>query len=421
MTFTKHVPFDVIECILSHARQMVDRQTFFAWATVSRAWRELCLPHLFSSLRIRTARLESFATFLTASPHIGRHVKNLVVYGPPTIASRMPWQLFVSLRVSPDSHLVRALSHLPALRTLRCQDIWFLRPEDSLPFITDQPIFPTPFKLHRLVLHRCWVPTQHRSSFASVLTAFDTDIIEVMEASFQRGLMRPMPQSDFLPRASPPLITCRSLLLRPLQDSEGHSLTVDAFRRTLLPGGLRTLTVDCWTWPHVQLVGGLLRECCSNLEELNLDVFNIMLAMREDVEHVTEWVALKLTSCPQLRSLSFVIPFGNYRAIDTGRFSCTALAELLSHAPPTLQTVDLRLVRLGEAQPSDLGTSVTLPRVQQSLSRRGAPMPNVNMFVPKWEDLAGYCSVFEEHLPDVHAGGLLQLSAMPDESEDESW
>ena len=119
-----------------------------------------------------------------------------------------------------------------------------------------------------------------------------------------------------------------------------------------------------------------------------------------------------MTSCPQLRSLSFVIPFGNYRAIDTGRFSCTALAELLSHAPPTLRTVDLRLVRLGEAQPSDLGTSVTLQRVQQSLSRRGAPMPNVNVLVPKWEDLGGYLSVLEVHLPDVHAAGLLHLSTM---------
>ena len=298
MTFTEHVPFDVIECILSHARQMVDRQTFFAWATVSRAWRELCLPHLFSSLRIRTARLESFATFLTASPHIGRHVKNLVVYGPSTIASRMPWQLFVSLRVSPDSHLVRALSHLPALRTLRCQDIWILRPEDSPPSMTDQSIFSPPFKLHRFVLHRCWVPTPHRSSFASALTAFDTDIMEIMEASFPRE-MRPMPQPGFLPRASPPFITCRNLLLRPLQDSEGHSLTVDAFRRTLLPGGLRTLTVDCWTWHHVQLVGGLLRECCSNLEQLNLDVFNIMLTMREDGTSVlhAEIQILAVTYC----------------------------------------------------------------------------------------------------------------------------
>lgn len=122
------------------------------------------------------------------------------------------------------------------------------------------------------------------------------------------------------------------------------------------------------------------------------------------------WNVVDLSACPRLLSLSFVIPFGIYHAASTGHFACTALAALLSRAPPVLSTVSMQLVRVGEAQPSDLAAD--LWAVERVLTtRRFTQLQAVNMFIPEWEDMEAFRSAVESVLPTLMEEGLLKLQS----------
>ena len=69
---------ELVDVIFRYASQ--DKATISACALVSRDWRELALPHLFSDLKFRTRNarpLKHFQDFIDAHPHIARYVRKL--------------------------------------------------------------------------------------------------------------------------------------------------------------------------------------------------------------------------------------------------------------------------------------------------------------------------------------------------------
>lgn len=270
LSFNKF-PVEIIDHIISHLRTRP--QTLSACASASRAWRTLCLTHLFSSIHVRGRRVDAFADFMAASPSIAKHVRSLSIGGqPPSGSAPSPYAPIPSLVASHENAIVRILSCLTSLKVLLCSSIWFLHPEDRPPFITQS--LCGRFKLRRLTLERCWAGSRQQvSSFATILAMFDADRLEVLEARFP-------PRSGLEPLhvPTPRTLTCRNLRLQPLQDPAGYSLTLEAFRHTLSAECLRTLSVDCWNWEHVRGIGALLRDCCSHLEHLRMDAFPMALA-----------------------------------------------------------------------------------------------------------------------------------------------
>ncbi|KAI0760144.1 hypothetical protein C8Q74DRAFT_1372088 [Fomes fomentarius] len=241
---------------------------------------------------------------------------------------------------------------------------------------------------------------------------FDADRLDVLEVRFP-------PQSGLEPLhvPTPRTLTCQSLRLQPLQDPAGYSLTLEAFRQTLSPESLQKLSVGCWDWEHVRGIGALLRDCCSHLEHLRMDAFPMALADETHGRGNDGWNVVDLSACPRLLSLDFVIPFGTYHAASTGHFACTALAALLSRASPVLSTVSMQLVRVGEAQPSDLAADLwAVSRVLTT--RRFTQLQAVNMFIPEWEDMEAFRSAVESVLPTLMEEGLLKLQSRHDYPEE---
>lgn len=119
----------------------------------------------------------------------------------------------------------------------------------------------------------------------------------------------------------------------------------------------------------------------------------------------------RVDTCPQLQSLSFDLPFGNFFETFPGQWSSAALSSILSQAPPTLQSIEIKLMRMGEAHPSDLADE--LPAIQRVLEARAFPrLREFVVHVAQWEHVEEYRPVLEQAFPQLCADGVIRLSIL---------
>ncbi|KAJ8482621.1 hypothetical protein ONZ51_g5242 [Trametes cubensis] len=118
----KLLPVELTDLIFRNA---IEDQTSISTCTlVSRSWRQVALPHLFSSLSItRQARFDALDGFLTSHPHIARCVRKLEVrhlpgdVGAPTSGSHTSAITY--------GCIASITTKLPELQELHLQGIWF--------------------------------------------------------------------------------------------------------------------------------------------------------------------------------------------------------------------------------------------------------------------------------------------------------
>ena len=132
------LPPELTDLVFRHASE--DRDTALACTLVSRSWRDLALPHLFSALTVaRQAAFENLLTFLNTAPHITRCVRALELGQISDEDEDCNSQDAPPPAVRLDS-LVALVAKLPALRVLLLRGIFFVDPPSTNPPIRANPV-----------------------------------------------------------------------------------------------------------------------------------------------------------------------------------------------------------------------------------------------------------------------------------------
>ena len=261
------------------------RATLFACSTVSHLWRDVALPYLFSSLKVR--RHESFAdviAFLSTRPYIAACIKRLWLHrsGPPGSPSKP----------EVDHDTVHALlARLPALVNLTFHTVKFVDhciqgdPVPSAPQASphssatglvphaaqsDQKKGNGAYRLQLIYLYACTAPEGPTPLFR---------ILSLCEMDTLRATLNQLPgtdaaQVDLAALHRPLRVRWLRVAVqkRPTRVAKRPPPLLEALHRALEPGCVRELDVTLHTWDDVRTVRALLRNAGHNLASLRLNV-----------------------------------------------------------------------------------------------------------------------------------------------------
>ncbi|KAI0653178.1 hypothetical protein C8Q70DRAFT_650689 [Cubamyces menziesii] len=153
----RDLPLEIVDLVFRHAADFQDaKRTIMACACVSRLWRELSIPHLFSSLKVvNLSDFDDFSAFLATHPDLARHIRILTLARPRRYRGmKLPIAEPVMGPNISHSGLADIVAKVPKLRELRLDNI----------FIVNSPIDPTSpttllpppnFRLRKLSMHSC--------------------------------------------------------------------------------------------------------------------------------------------------------------------------------------------------------------------------------------------------------------------------
>ena len=150
-----NLPPEVLHVIFQHAAH-ADKPTILACSLVSWNWREMSLPHLFSSLTVkRSLDYDDFSNFLTEHPNLARYIRRLVLgFLPKRYFDGLP---HATIRPTLTSvNLSQITAKLPRLHTLVLQSVWLAEAQGdiaSLPSVI-------PRMLEGLMIHGCSAPRE---------------------------------------------------------------------------------------------------------------------------------------------------------------------------------------------------------------------------------------------------------------------
>ncbi|PIL23164.1 hypothetical protein GSI_14473 [Ganoderma sinense ZZ0214-1] len=256
------------------------RTTFVACSVVSRLWRDIALPYLFSTLKAR--RRESFANvipFLETHPHIAACVKRLWLQRTGVSAPKP----------EVDYETVSALlARLPALVNLSFHTVKFvglrslpLGPQfaselsaTTIPSTNAHTVQGSnhdgPYRLDLVILYSCTVPDP--TPLFRILSLCEMDTL--------RATLNELPGTNIAqvdPAALHRPLRVRWLRVavqkRPARIAQRPPPLLEALRVALEPGSVRAFDVTCHNWDEVASAGALLRDVGRNLTTLRLSVF----------------------------------------------------------------------------------------------------------------------------------------------------
>ncbi|KAJ8472487.1 hypothetical protein ONZ51_g8472 [Trametes cubensis] len=150
-----NLPPEVLHVIFQHAAHD-DKPTILACSLVSWNWREMSLPHLFSSLTVkRSLDYDDFSNFLAEHPNLTRHIRRLVLgFLPKCYSDGLPHATIRPTLTSVD--LFQITAKLPRLHTLVLQGVWLAEAPGDIPSLPSV----TPRMLEEVVIHGCSAPRE---------------------------------------------------------------------------------------------------------------------------------------------------------------------------------------------------------------------------------------------------------------------
>ncbi|KAI0335795.1 hypothetical protein GY45DRAFT_1316521 [Cubamyces sp. BRFM 1775] len=152
------LPHELIKFVFAYTSY--HKATIAACTLVSRSWRTLSIPHLFSSLTVvRRGSFADFDDFLDKHPHIASCIRQLDL------------KHAVSPRVAvTHATLARLLAKLPGLQVLRLRRLWLLDPGFDSPTnsTTSRP------SLKALTLNECFSSRNSLLSLGALHSILDT-------------------------------------------------------------------------------------------------------------------------------------------------------------------------------------------------------------------------------------------------------
>ncbi|KAI1783307.1 hypothetical protein LXA43DRAFT_1067786 [Ganoderma leucocontextum] len=423
MAILQNLPPELLHTIFASMEYERPHASLIACSTVSRLWRDIALPYLFSTLKAR--RRESFADvifFLSAHAHIAACVKRLWLQrGSSSFA-----------RPEVDHDTVHALlAHLPALVNLSFHTVRFVSsrpqgdigPSGSPPASessairtvppTDAGVTPKgsahcngPYRLHLVILYSCTVPHDPTALFR-ILSLCDMDTL--------RATLNELPgtdsaQVDLAALHRPLRVRWLRVAVQkrpaPARTAQHPPPLLEALRRALEPGCVRALDVGCHDWDEVESAGALLRDVGRNLTTLRLSVF---WGTGKDI--VPErWRSLNLSLCTKLETFEFSFP--PFDSILPDRFG-TACANIVRLLPVGMRTIVLQLPELMHEAKSDYPRTLGLREIEEAVmeDRRGR-FPELTRvvlhFVDYGEDkFEAWATISSRVMPRLGREGLL--------------
>ncbi|KAH9893515.1 hypothetical protein C8Q73DRAFT_536322 [Cubamyces lactineus] len=378
------LPLELVDLVFRHAGNLRDaKQTIIACACVSRLWRKLALPHLFSSLKVvNRADFYDFSTFLTTHPDLARHIRFLTLARLRRRGMMPMAELVIGPNIS-HSGLANIVARLPKLEELCLDEVFILDSEiDS----ASPPALLTPphFRLKKLSISSCHgrvgrMQILSLRTLFNALTILPADVVDLSWLTIACDAGDVTFDGVRLPaatRRSNERLHVRDLILDKISSRSGWPPTqttrvYDVFRQYLAPRCLRSFqaqrrkdllstrldpTFEKHNRDALRVLGDLLEyaggEALLHLS-LPFSVGGIVEHPEDDPEH---WRVLRLHKLQNLGSFSLLIDKPPDRPLPAGTPRIplsTGCIAILTHVPTTLRSFTLVLwaqIHPGEIQ-----------------------------------------------------------------------
>ncbi|KAI1783305.1 hypothetical protein LXA43DRAFT_1047332 [Ganoderma leucocontextum] len=419
MAILKDLPPELFHEIFAAMQDDSERPlaTLIACSVVSRLWRDIALPQLFSTFRTR--RTESFTDvvrFLSTHAHIAACVKRLYLQRTGLVFPNP--ELKLHLKPEIDHHTVHALlEHLPALHTLCFLGVKFVDahvvPSGSQFASSASPPVATtntdalpddlirPHHLQWVTLQCCTVPRDPTPLFR-ILSLGDIGTFQVIHTEF--------PDEPLEPAALHRTLRMRKLELG-LQSRWKLDRLLEAFQRRLEPGCVRELNVVCDNWTSIASAGALLRDVGRNLTVLKLRLSH---PGADAVNDMKRWAALKLSSCTALETFHF-LP-STFMMDGAGMSPGTAFTNIAGSLAPSVRTIVLGLdmfVDEARLKPAEsLGLEKLDKAVMEGGQGRFPELARVTLQFAscKKDELEAWATISRRAMPRLERAGLLHVT-----------
>ncbi|KAH9888794.1 hypothetical protein C8Q73DRAFT_166288 [Cubamyces lactineus] len=416
------LPPELVDFIFAYTSY--DKATISACALVSRSWRSLCIPHLFSSLTIvRQPDLASFERFLDAKEHVASYVRELELR-----------QLESPHAAVACSVLAALCAKLPGLQLLRLRRLWLLGP-------TFHPLSPN--STYSIVLHRKLkelVVDDCSSGIGGLLSSWTLyNILQTFPAdtlSLSHLTTADEDQQSLAPSDSTFGTAIQGTRVRVAALSLHHvSATIpplfDVLRHIFVPQRLRTfrarwIDADGGNLDSLRSLGEFLREVGgAQLRHLEfpITIGPIVVALEDKPDH---WRALQLHTCCNLESITIRLHVPPLRSLAIARRRpdqpirqllplSSVLCAFIPHLSSSLRKYTLVLL---ESHPprSDLRSrkKMDLERLDSALSEHLPGLTKFQVVVCDSSLLEEYSTAILEVMPKCRQRGILEIFAYND-------
>ncbi|KAI0325888.1 hypothetical protein GY45DRAFT_174953 [Cubamyces sp. BRFM 1775] len=354
------LPLEILLLVLRHASD--EKLTILACSLVSRSWREMSLPHLFSSLTIkRSFDYDDFIDFLASNPNLARYVRELKLGHLPVQSSIFPDRT-IRPTLTPTS-LSRITTKLPRLQALVLRSVRLDAGDDS-----DAHPTIVPRRLKELTIDDCIVrrdlPVPLQVLF-SILTAYPANTISLLfltldyEVPFVPNTQHSGATAESIVKLEVESLVIKQAFSPTWPDSEAQ--LYDAFRQTLAPRCLRSLRAHASIHRPdsgaLRILGDFFNHAGRDaLRYLELP-FSIGQEVGPPESRPDHWRVLRLDKCPNLEfvKVTIILPAPvSLRALHPPQVPLTtACIALMATLPRTLRTFALALWYMDKARVND--------------------------------------------------------------------
>ncbi|TBU26958.1 hypothetical protein BD311DRAFT_725041 [Dichomitus squalens] len=342
------LPVELLCMIISHVKS--DTWTIRTCTLVCHCLRAVSLEHHFrNALSVRDIdAFDHLFSFLRANPKICEKTGSIRLSGATRKVGKHGYAPLTSID---DNTVLELTQLLPNLTALRLGCFVYIPPQLSAPRrnpdAEQDP--PAPFRLEQLSFGSTTTSSSKESSISGlfrILSMFDVDSLYGEPTGWD--INAPIP-SD-ISSLHRPLRTKKLRLWKScLDDSKFIAMLLEAFTKSLEPGYLQDLEVECSTISEVSAIGQLLARVGQGLTSLQVSGKSPPSAsMRDGWKDPMDshWESLNLASCPRLESININIYFrasGDEKQPTDHPALSLAGAGMLSQASGTLRKIAIWL------------------------------------------------------------------------------
>ncbi|KAI0631069.1 hypothetical protein C8Q77DRAFT_1074941 [Trametes polyzona] len=346
-TSLEDLPIELITLVVRSLRD--DGRALGACASLNKAWRKFCLPHLLERIVIKHSQpnrnvLLGFLMSIERWEHVRIHIKELALDAPSADAPLVVESLDLFARI---------LSSLPHLRTLTLRHVWFKKHDTHLAqrsvsqWVATRVDRVGPYPLQTLICDAC--AAGNNASKCNPNVFFTALAFFRVRTLVFRGFQRiGRAQEEWDPGSRyPRQVEAENLVLRPAVSKRDTQTFVDALRARMTANApLRSLTLVDVAGEHIiAAAGDLIREKGRELVNFSLDVTRMAVHDLDDNPQL--WTYLNLGLCANLASLTFYLvvqpPAGMVTPENAGPGLplSRALARLLRTVPNALRMLTI--------------------------------------------------------------------------------
>ncbi|KAH9888793.1 hypothetical protein C8Q73DRAFT_166287 [Cubamyces lactineus] len=408
------LPPELVDLVFEHT--LYDKDSIRACTLVSRSWRAVSAPFLFSSLTVmRETSFDDFHDFLVTRPDIASCIRELEL-------TQVPNGLDIGsphAAVTPTA-LAALSANLPALRVLRLHRMWITEPLHGLSTPTN-PV-ASRSRLKALTLHDCSNDSNSLMSLRTlhaVLASFPSESVSlywltIVDASdLSAGCRGSQLHIENLTlyhiHAPTPLFQYFRQILVPHCLRSLQARMENAFNRD--PDFLRVLSEFL-----IHVGGDQLRHL-----ELPFVVGSVFAPEEDDPDH---WRILQLQTCSELESVTFHLHVPLRRSFTRTPRTVTSrhgvpisalLVAFLPHLPSSLRVYTLTSLDAYSLDHVQSKTILHLERLDDALVARFPMLAKVRIILRDSDWLAEYFQAILQVMPMCRQRGILDIVVCSEE------